>query len=402
MSQLTRRDFTVTAAAAITASLLGVRPAAAARIAPAIQPPDDSFLAELPALMAVASVPGAGMGVVQNGVLIWHRAVGVMDATTGRAITDETVFPAASLGKPVFAYAALGLAESGRLDLDRPLRQLVPDHAPADPRGDRVTARHVLAHTSGYRNWRNTADQPLVPDFEPGSRFQYSGEGFYYLQRAVEEISGSGFQRFMEQALFEPLGMPDSTYGWRDGIEARLVTGHNRGNPVQQRSREFAGRLAAHAAANGRDFASFTHREVVAAMATLQPAPTPLPNFLIPNSAGGLLTTVRDYAAFLNRVLDPAEGGTGLSANMRRQMLSPQIRVNAAVSWGLGWGLESDRGGDYLWHWGDNGGFKNFVLAHVPSRSGLVVFTNGNSGLRVCERIAAAATGARHLAFDWL
>ena len=124
----------------------------------------------------------------------------------------------------VFACAALRLADDGRLDLDRPLRAWVPDHAPADPRGDSVTARHVLSHSSGYRNWRNTADQALVPDFEPGARFQYSGEGFYYLQRVVEKLTGLGFQRFMEERFFGPLGMRASTYSWRADTAARVTT----------------------------------------------------------------------------------------------------------------------------------------------------------------------------------
>jgi hypothetical protein len=83
-------------------------------------------------------------------------------------------------------------------------------------------------------------------------------------------------------------------------------------------------------------------------------------------------------------------------------MLRPQTRVNSVISWGLGWGLESDGGREYLWHWGDNGNFKNFVLAHLPSRSAVVVFTNGNNGLRVAEAIVAAASGHEHAAFDWL
>jgi len=72
------------------------------------------------------------------------------------------------------------------------------------------------------------------------------------------------------------------------------------------------------------------------------------------------------------------------------------------LSWGLGWGLESDQGRDYIWHWGDNGNYKNFVLAHLPSRSAVVVFTNGNNGMRINEAAVAAASGHEHFAFDWL
>jgi hypothetical protein len=83
--------------------------------------------------------------------------------TRGRAaVSAETLWVAASLSKPVFALAALRLADEGRLELDRPLRGYVPDHAAADARGDRITARHVLGHSSGLPNWRERDDQPLA------------------------------------------------------------------------------------------------------------------------------------------------------------------------------------------------------------------------------------------------
>lgn len=407
---LNRRQFATAAAATAASSLFGFRHLRAAPVssladtpvAPAINPPDGEFLAGLPRLMEVSNVPGVGMAVVQEGRLVWKHAAGVMDVSTGQPIAEETLFPAASLGKPVFACAALRLADDGRLDLDRPLRAWVPDHAPADPRGDSVTARHVLSHSSGYRNWRNTADQALVPDFEPGARFQYSGEGFYYLQRVVEKLTGLGFQRFMEERFFGPLGMRASTYSWRADTAARVVTGHNRGNPVRPPSRDFAARLLQHAEAAGKPLAAFTHEEIVAAMGVLRPAPPALPNFIIPNAAGSLLTTVGDYALFLTAVLEPAPHAAMPAPDTRQRMFSPHTRVNSVLSWGLGWGIESDRGREYVWHWGDNGSFKNFVLVHVPTRSGIVVFTNGSNGLRVCEHVMAAATGHEHLAFDWL
>ena len=162
-----------------------------------IRPPSDAFLKTLPKLMEVTAVPGFSMGVLQEGKLAWQRYEGVADAGSRKPVTPESLFPAASLGKPVIAYAALHLADEGKLDLDRPLKTYVPDHAPADARGDKVTARHVLSHSTGFRNWRNSLDQPLTPDFDPGARFQYSGEGFYYLQRAVEKITGGAFDTWM-------------------------------------------------------------------------------------------------------------------------------------------------------------------------------------------------------------
>ena len=401
MSDLNRREF----AAALAAATVSPTRAFGATLqaqAPAISPPSSSALAELPRWMEMGGTPGLSMGVVQNGKLVWERYEGVTDATSKQTVSKDSLFPAASLGKPVAALGALALVDQGKLELDRPLKSYVADHAPADARGDLITARHVLSHSTGYRNWRNSPDQALIPEFDPGSRFQYSGEGFYYLQRVLEKVSGRSFEQLMEEAVFGPLGMKSSTYGWRADSDARLVTGHNRGQPVRSPNREFAGRLLQYAQQQNKSFVSFTHEDIVAAMGALKPSPPTLPNFIIPNAAASLLTTVSDYAAFLNALLSSAGATVALKPDTRKQMWSTQTRINSALSWGLGWGLESNAGREYIWHWGDNGNWKNFVFAHPASRSAIVVFTNGNNGMRVCERLVSAAAGLDPLAFGWL
>jgi CubicO group peptidase (beta-lactamase class C family) len=367
----------------------------------AIAPPS-AAVGELPRLMEIAGVPGVAACVLHNGKTVWQHLAGVVEAGTTKAVTPDTLVPAASLGKPVFGHAVLRLIDEGRLDLDRPLKSYVPDHAPADPRGDKITARHVLSHSSGLRNWRNNRDQALVPDFDPGARFQYSGEGFYYLQRAVEKITGMGFEKHMQERLLVPLAMTSSTYGWRADTEARLWVGHQRGVPQRPPSRDFSNRLYQYAQAQGKPLASYTHEDVVAAMEQVKPAPPVLPNFMIPNSAGSLLTTVGDYATFVNRVLMPGTGEVDLRPAALKQMTAPQTKINSALSWGLGWGLESTAGREYLWHWGDNGTYKNFILAHPASRSAVLVFTNGSNGMRIAEHLVIAASGLEHPAFDWL
>jgi CubicO group peptidase (beta-lactamase class C family) len=395
---ITRRRFPAAIGAALPMALAGTVSGAGA----GIQRPGARFLqARLAALLDVTAVPGFAVGVMRDGRLIWERYQGVMEAGTKRPVHAQTLFPAASLGKPVFAYAALRLAEQGRLDLDRPLKSYVPDHAPADPRGDKITARHVLSHSSGLRNWRNAADQPLVPDFDPGTRFQYSGEGFYYLQRAVEQIAGCAIQAFMEEAVFQRFEMSSSSYAWRPDTDERLWLGHNRG-VVSRGSRDFALRLLAYAGKQRKPMSAFTHEELVNAIGALQPAPPPLPNFFPTNVAASLMTTLQDYAGFLGRILAPGRGPGELSAAMRGQMLTPSVRINHALAWGLGWGIETMSGAEYLWHWGDNGTFKNFVLAHQPSRSAVIVFTNAAQGMRLAESIVNEASSSEHLAFDWV
>jgi CubicO group peptidase (beta-lactamase class C family) len=395
---MTRRQF----AAAVTATVPVAFATKLIGAAAEIRRPDDRFLqTRLNSLLDVTSVPGFAVGVMRDGRPVWERYQGVTEAGTKRHVSADTLFPAASLGKPVFAYAALRLAEQGKLDLDRPLKSYVPDHAPADARGEKITARHVLTHSSGLRNWRNALDQPLVPDFDPGSRFQYSGEGFYYLQRAIEKIAGCAIQPFMEETVFQRFAMPSSTYAWRGDTEARLVTGHNRG-AVARGQRDFTARVLAYAGQQQKSLSTFTHDDLVAAMRALQPSPPPLPNYIPTNVAGSLLTTVQDYCNFLEPILAPRGRPNELSPMLREQMLSPQIRLNHALAWGLGWGIETMSGRQYIWHWGDNGTIKNFVLAHLPSRSAVVVFTNGAQGMRLAEGIVSAASSSEHLAFDWI
>ena len=83
-------------------------------------------------------------------------------------------------------------------------------------------------------------------------------------------------------------------------------------------------------------------------------------------------------------------------------MTSTQTRINSALSWGLGIGLEEDANRKYLWHWGDNGNWKNFLLVHPDSRSAIVIFTNGAGGMRIAERVITSASGHEHSAFVWL
>ena len=107
-------------ARAVAISALGNGPTHS--IAPAIRIPDGVFLNGLAREMEIAGVPGIAIGLVQERRLAWEHYQGVTDATTRQAVSADTMWPAASLSKPVVALAALRLVDEGRLDLDRPLR----------------------------------------------------------------------------------------------------------------------------------------------------------------------------------------------------------------------------------------------------------------------------------------
>lgn len=406
---MNRRQFSIAALACPLAYANDRRwqPANPGRVGIAIVPPDAQFMKKLPRLMEVAKLPGVGIGVVQNGRLVWEHYAGLADNVTGRSIDATTLFPAASLGKPVFAHVALGLVDEGKLALDRPLREYLTSDVPSGERESRITARHVLCHASGLPNWRRRTEDPYVSAFEPGTGFQYSGEGYYLLQRAVEVIAGAGAEQLMLERMVI-IGMTSSTYLWREDAPARIAHGHgvfssNPSNAPDYRWWEFNAQLYAAISASGRPLGAWRHEEILKASRALGRAPL-TPQNLRPTVASSLLTTVADYSAFVGQVVSPERAAQPLSATTRDAMVTPASRVNSVHSWSLGWGLEQlpDSDQRFLWHWGDNGGiWKNFVLAHPPSQSAIVVFSNGTYGMHVVERIVGAATQRDLAAFLW-
>jgi CubicO group peptidase (beta-lactamase class C family) len=337
--------------------------------------------AMIPRLMAAGDVPGLAIGLVRDGQLVWQGSFGVADAATRRPVTPATVFEAASLSKPVFAYAVMKLVDAGKLDLDRPLTEYVPGayDVGGDPRLAQITARHALSHTTGFPNWRRGA---LAIELPPGTQFSYSGEGIVYLARVIERITGEPFEAFMQRTVFGPLGMTHSSYEPpRAGTDA--ASQHDtRGNPVERPP-------------------------------TSSTSPPALPSTRDRNPAAGLRTTAEDYARFVIAVLH----GTGLSPAARARMLTPQVHVIDGgpisigranprpvrdLTWGLGWGLQDTAAGPAFWHWGDNGDAKAFVVALDRPQRAVVVFANSANGLSITSEIVATAIGVAQPGVAWL
>ena len=113
-----------------------------------------------------------------------------------------------------------------------------------------------------------------------------------------------------------------------------------------------------------------------------------------------MLTTANDFGIFLRHLVTAKRKG-GPAAAIVEQMMSPQIRCNEAVQWGLGVGLEDIGNRRFAWQWGDNSGFKHLYFADPVNEKAMVVFTNGDRGARVYERVIRATTGEDHPAFLW-
>ena len=326
---------------------------------------------EVPRLMREADIPGMSITLIRGGKIAWHGNFGVKNAKSAQPIDDDTVFEAASLSKPVFAYAVLKLVEQGKLGLDLPLTTYLPKpYIENDPRVGKITARFVLSHRTGFPNWRGSGN--LTIHFTPGERFSYSGEGFVYLQRVVEQIEGKPLNDVMNALVFSPLGMTGSSYVRRPDFDERTATGHDSdGAPEDLWKPKEAG------------------------------------------AASSLNTTVRDYALFVTAVLN----GKGLKPSTFREMETAQIAVNPectnctektpkelsqTVFWGLGWGLQKNGTDLSLWHWGDNGSFKCFVVADPSRKSGVILFINSENGLAIAPAVVRDATGAESPAFGWI
>ncbi len=191
--------------------------------------PPDAVIADLrayiPERLEWAQVPGLAVALIQRGEIVWEAGFGVANTLTGEPVTEDSVFEVASLSKPVAAYAALTMVASGRMELDLPIHASFEEPwLPPSEWGDRITLRHLLAHTSGLSNRLHPLDKSIA--FAPGDRFAYSSVGYQYLQAAIEQTTGSSLEQVARTTVFEPLAMGSTTYADRPGVAPRLVTGH--------------------------------------------------------------------------------------------------------------------------------------------------------------------------------
>jgi CubicO group peptidase (beta-lactamase class C family)/enterochelin esterase-like enzyme len=282
-------------------------------------------------------IDGAGVLVARRGIVVAHRAYGTADLEKKRPFATDTIYPIASISKPIAATAAMILVDEGRVGLE----DVVERHIPAfkeqkfkTPAGDLVhrpfTVRHLLTHTSGLpsnsplrkrplREWLNlslaesvdaAAKEPLV--FEPGTRSEYSNIGIATLGRVVEVISGRPFEAFVAERVFEPLGMKSSYYNVPKALAGRAADGFF----FREKDGEFAG---------------------------LEPHD---PDFRIVNTTpnAGVFSTASDLAIFVQTFLNGgAYGGRRILApRTARMMLADQTR-GLPSRWGLGWILGTGR-----------------------------------------------------------
>jgi CubicO group peptidase (beta-lactamase class C family) len=230
-----------------------------------------------------------------------------------------------------------------------------------------ITARMVLMHTGGMPNWRKGGEErgaPIPIYFEPGSKFNYSGEGIYYLQRVVEHITNEPLEIYAKRNLFDKLGFESTSFVWTEKLNTQIATGHDTSGNCNKRS-----------------------------------------NYKHSNAAYTLYTTPDEYARFIIEIMKPTNPELfSLSDKMTADMLKHQIRADACdvidrpgrslglFSYrGLGWGIDSTITGDIVYHSGSNqSGFKCYSQFNMREGSGIVIMTNGQNGNDLWTRLISA------------
>lgn len=308
-------------------------------------------------------MPAVSIAIIRGGRLAWQKAFGVKDTSRNEPVDINSPFAACSNTKPVFAYGVVKLCEKGVLDLDKPLTQYTKQRITTDPRLDLITTRHVLAHTAGFPNWRQGKDLPI--QFTPGSKYEYSGEGFSYLQSVVAEVTRKPFIDFMNEDVLAPLGMTSSRILSIEGTdyEKQVASGHDQnGKPIPDN--------ASTPEKRAEDMARY-------------------------GAAAALRTTPGDYAKFLLEYLDPKPADTfRINAASRAEMLRPQIKKSENTWEGLAWHLEQFDGTPVLFtHAGQADGWYCFCGASTERRSGLKVMLNGDNYVPFLMKLLANPSG---------
>lgn len=312
-------------------------------------------------MMRAGNVAGLGVAILNNRKVAFLKTYGYRDAATRQPLSVDSVITSASFTKSTFAYAAMRLVEDGVLSLDRPVQSYLskplPDYAgydglAGDDRYRRITIRMLLDHTAGFHNLRSLNKGRIVINFEPGSRYAYSGEGLRLLQLVTEEVTRTPLRALMQARIFEPFGMRRSSMTWEPAFESDYALPHDQ-----------------------------------------KAAPLPLRRRMQADAAGSMQTTLADFARFIQGVMQRKH----LKRTTRESMFSPQIEIrsrrqfptlstettdaNRAIrlSYGLGWGLYFSPAGKAIFKEGHDDGWQHYTVMFDDAGTGIVLMSNSDN-----------------------
>jgi len=303
----------------------------------------------------VGPAPGCAAAVSLNGEVVFGKAFGLADLEHNVPNTIQTIFESGSVAKQFTAAALVLLQEEGKLKLDDPVRKYIPE---LPDYGSPLTIRHMLNHTAGLRDWgtvlgltgagrgERVINQDLAfdvithqraLDFTPGSEYSYSNSGYNLAAIIVERVSKQKFPAFVEERLFKPLGMKNSS--WRDDYQ-RIVP---------DRAQAYSGQ------GNG-------------------PWRLNMP-FMNVYGNGGMLTTVGDWMKW-NAMLDSQSLGASLvSALETRGVLNDRRKI----AYALGLTVDTYKGLKDVSHGGATAGYQTFLARYPDNKVSVGVMCNGTS-----------------------
>src|SRR5919205_2030256 len=303
----------------------------------------------------VGPAPGCAAAVSLNGETVFEKAFGLADMEHNVPNTAQTIFESRSVAKQFTAASLELLQQEGKLSLDDPVRKYIPE---LPDYGAPLTIRHLLNHTSGLRDWGTVMsltgagrgdrviNQDLAfdvithqraLDFTPGSEYSYSNSGYNLAAIIVEHVSKQKFPAFIEERLFKPIGMKNSS--WRDDYQ-RMVQGR-----AEAYSRGGHG-----------------------------PWRLDMP-FMNVYGNGGMLTTVGDWMKW-NAMLDSQSLGAPLVAALETRGV---LNDGRKIAYALGLTIDTYKGMKDVAHSGATAGYQTFLARYPDNKISVGVMCNGTS-----------------------
>jgi CubicO group peptidase (beta-lactamase class C family) len=292
------------------------------------------------------SIPAVGIGYIEDGNIKQISVFGELEK--GKKAPKNTIWNVASLTKPITALIALKLINSGNLSLDEPLyKYYIDPDIINDPNTKKLTTRIILSHRTGFINNRDSYENGILKfEFEPGTQYQYSGEGYDYLRKVLEHKFETTIEELADSLIFKPLKMKDTKFYWNNNTdELRFAKWHTEKGETYQDKK--------HTNASGAD---------------------------------DLLTTIEDYSKFMVYILN----GADLSKDLQQEMLKNQSRINKNQYFGLGWYIDENINADNdyaIIHGGDDIGVHTIAFLVPKTKQGLLIFTNSDNGTDAFQEI---------------
>ncbi len=292
------------------------------------------------------AIPGVSLALIKDGKLCYHKTYGVQNNVSRETVKEHSLFEAASVTKPVFAYTVNRLVEKGVIDLDKPLYEYLPFEALEKyDYYKKMTGRHVLKHESGLPNWG------VEMIAEPGTKFGYSGEGFEYLKRVVAKITGKNIEQVVAEEVIKPMRLYNIHFSENETLKKTAVSGHYNAVP----SIHFWPSEA------GMAWSMFTESKAFTRFAI------------------GLLE---------RRGLKPETYKTFLEMYNEAPLDEGEEERAYARGMGLGIAVRESPYGPVFGHGGNNGDFQCEFEVYQDLKMGYVVFTNADTGYAMLQHLA--------------